>query len=585
MLFVLTAGGTVSGEEDILPLEDIESGMQGRAKTVFRGTEVEEFPVEIIDILYDQGVNSDLILVRAGGEKVEELGGIAAGMSGSPVYVDDKLVGAISRGWQDSRGNYCLVTPIEEMLSLIEDGGGQNREFQSSKPEMDAPLIINGLGGRSFKRLREELSEYDLEVVNGSGASSGQHPVEEEGKLEPGSAIAAQLVRGDVNVSSLGTLTYIDENKLLAYGHPIMNMGEIGFLLTEANISESIPSEQQPFKIGVPGERLLGVIYEDRGAGIAGELKKYPPIIPLTVKVTDHQRDESEKVMVQLVKEEKLLTSLASNIALESIDSTLDRIGKGTAEVEMNIMANGLPDLEVKHENMFYSREDIASSSLVDFYELLELLTANPFSEVSFIDMEMKIDIYNQDRVALVQEAKIKNDKIVPGDTLDIEVTLRPYRDEAFKEEIALELPDDIKPGMANLVISGGFMGQQQEIPDPEEEPGGEENKEVVIESYTSLEEILADFKERPKNNHLQLFVYPSQSGNEGPPAEGMEPEPETEQQQSQPEQQQEEESPAAEEQPQAEDAEIRKDVKTDYVLEGTLDLNFEVEEKQEGEE
>ncbi|MFW6238538.1 MAG: SpoIVB peptidase S55 domain-containing protein [Halanaerobiales bacterium] len=567
------------GAEETISLSDIEPGMEGVAKTVFQGTEVEEFPVEVIDILYDQGVDSDLILVKAGGEKIEELGGIAAGMSGSPVYVDDKLVGAISRGWEFSRGNYCLVTPIEEMLSLIENSGKEDRELQDSRPEMEAPLIISGLSGRAFERLEEELSAYGLKAVSGSGSTGGRYRSANENEPEPGSAVAVQLVRGDVNVSSVGTLTYVDGDQVLAYGHPIINRGEVGFLLSGAHISGVIPSDRRPFKMGVPEERLLGVIYEDRGAGIAGEFKKYPPIIPLTVKVNDHQQDKSEKVMVQLVKEEFLLTPLASNIALESIDSTLDRIGEGAAEVEMSIMANGLPDMEISHKNMFYSREDIAATSLIDFYELLELITNNPFKDVSFIDMELNIDIYNQDRVALVQEAKILNEQIEPGDELKIEVMLKPYRDESFTKEISLELPEDMEAGMANLVISGGFMGQPRKIPDPAEEgeeEEEEENKEVVIESYTSLEEILNEFLDRPKNNHLQLRVYPNSEGGSVSPGDkevvqsGEEYSSEEEQQQ---------EVPGPEEQEEGNGAEISKDKETDYVLEGMLDLNFEVEE------
>ena len=322
--------------------------------------------------------------------------------------------------------------------------------------------------------------------------------------------MAVQLVRGDVNIAAIGTLTYNENGKILAFGHSFTNKGDVDYLLSRAYINSIIPSISSPFKLGAPTEELIGSVTVDRNAGLAGTLHKYSRIIPLSVRVRDLDRDKDKIVNVQMVKDEDLLTSMITNVSLQAIDSTLDRVGKGTAVVKLKVTGKGLANLGLERENVFCSRSDIAATALYEVYQLFNIINHNPFNKVELIDIKLDVEISDRDNVALIQEAKIMNESIKAGDILEIQVTLLPYRSEPVVKRITFELPEDINPGLTTLVIDGGLTGISYQALPAEDDYGFEETKEAIIEGYKDLESILEDFLERPKNNELILQVYPA---------------------------------------------------------------------------
>ncbi len=586
VLVIILMFSTIVNAVEIMTLDDIKTGMKGFAKTVFHGYEVEEFPIEILDIVEDQGLNTDLILFKASGEQIEKAGGIAAGMSGSPVYINGKLIGAIGYGWPLSNHRYGLITPIEEMLKLFETTPEKN-QGKSPSINLKTPLFISGMRGRAFNRMKDSFEGFGFEVMQGGGSSS----VKSNGhSLEPGSAIAVQLVRGDINVASIGTLTYQDNERILAFGHPFNNKGNVEYLLSRAYINGIIPGLETPFKLGSVTDELLGLIEVDRGAGIAGRLNKYPKIIPLRVKVNDKDRNKTNVVNVQIVKDEDLLTSLITNVSLQSLDATLDRIGKGTARVNYKITGKGLPDLGVERNNVFYSRNDIAAVSLYEIYNIIDIITSNPFKKVELIDVKLDIEVENIDNVALIQEAKVLNESIKPGDRLEVEVTIRPYRQEPFVKTVFIDLPEDMNPGYASLMIDGGLTGESYQTI-PEEGMEQEESNQAIIGGYKDLESILEDFLERPKNNELILQVYPGYPmatvGNQSTNSEAdvdsnLEENIQDENNTADLEKNNNEtdKENLLDDELIEEDEEIKQLYPTEYVLEGSLSLDINVEEK-----
>ncbi|MCG8515275.1 MAG: hypothetical protein MI740_14135 [Halanaerobiales bacterium] len=580
ILFICTIiSGTVCGQE-IMRLEEVLPGMTGIGKTVFRGFTVESFPIEVIDIMEDQGLNRDLILIKAGGEEIDRIGGIAAGMSGSPIYINDRLVGAIGYGWRFSDHHYGLVTPIEAMLDLIDQQQTVSEYFTPESLELKTPLMVSGLNGRALARLEESLAAYNFKLVQSGGAGRSKERVPE--KLEAGSAVAVQLVRGDINISSIGTLTYLDQdNNILAFGHPFLNKGKTDYMLSRAYINEIIPSLEQPFKLGAPTKELIGSIKVDRGAGVAGKLNQSPRIIPLSIQVIDRELIKLNRVNVQLIKEENLLTTLAINIALQSIDATLDRIGRGTAWVNYKITANGLPDLVVEREDVYYSRNDIAATALSDFYQLLNILTTNPFQKINFIDLKLEVEVDQVNNVALVKEAVVLNKTIQPGDQLELEVTIQPYRQEPMLKRVTIDLPADIESGMATIAIDGGFTGKTYQKA-PKEKIGEEiEVNQAIVEGYTDFDSILEDFLNLPKSNELIIQVFPSypvegidaeEGEGEQPNGENLEPE-------------QEAGEMGKELETEEEEPEIKKVIETEYVLEGNLVLDINIERNEDNED
>ncbi|MFP4661366.1 MAG: SpoIVB peptidase S55 domain-containing protein [Halanaerobiales bacterium] len=571
LVFMIMLSIAVSATE-IMELNDIQPGMEGYAKTVFRGFKVEEFPVEILDIVKDQGLNTDLILFKASGDEIEESGGIAAGMSGSPVYIDDKLIGAIGYGWSFSDHRYGLITPIEEMLKLLEDSPLRSEETNKTIT-LNTPLFISGMNGRSFNRMEDKFENLGFKVRQGGGYGSID---EAPDSFEPGSSIAVQLVRGDINVASIGTLTYKEKEKILAFGHPFFNKGDVEYLLSRAYINGIIPSIDSSFKLGSATDELIGSIHADRGAGIAGQLNRFPKIIPLTVKVSDVDRDKKNVVNVQMVKDEDLITDLMTNISLQSMDSTLDRIGSGTAQVTFKISGQGLPDMGIERSNVFYSRNDIAAVSLYEIYNIVDIITNNPFEEVNLIDIKLDVVVENTDNVALVQEAKVLNEEIRPGDRLEVEIALRPYRSEPFVETFFIDLPEDMNPGMATLVIDGGLTGESyQTIP---EEGTEEEDNQAIIEGYKDLESILEDYLKMAKNNELILQIYPGypMAGTDQP-TEIPEETAQGNQDKSGDQENASREEPEIEQDMLIENGDIKEVYPTDYVLEGSLTIDLNV--------
>ena len=599
IIMIMSLSLAISAAEDIMPLDDIESGMRGYGKTVFRGTEIEEFPVEIISVTRNRNFDHNLILIKVSGEKMETAGGVASGMSGSPIYVDDKLIGAIGYGWNFSDHRYGLVTPIERMLDLLENKKLDEDEFFDEEFEgetgdqfeaqiesetislsenlarANTPLMVSGMSGRALKRLERDMEELDLEVVVSPGVMEDEF---EHDDLKPGDALAVQLVRGDINVGSTGTVSYVDDNQILAFGHQFTNRGEVNYLLSRAFVHEVIPSMQAPFKMSSPYQSLIGSITQDRGAGIAGRVGQFPRIIPLYVSISE-DGDLAKEVSLQIINDEFLFPGLANSAALQSIDAALDRIGPGTARSRLKIMGRGLPGLQVESTDMYYSRNDIAMVSLNDFAGLINLITTNPFKEINLIDIRLEIDIDKSDSVALIQEAEVLNEEIYPGDELEVEVTLHRYRDGTETKLVKLQLPEDVEPGLATLFIDGGFTGETPRLENSSQLQTST-NGRAEISGHTSFESMLESYLDSPDNNDLILQLYPAfsrseylESSDEEPAdAEGVDDEdiPEGERE---PENDEEVEKP-----PEISDEdEIKERYPTAYVLEGSLNLDIDI--------
>ncbi|ADQ13887.1 SpoIVB peptidase S55 domain-containing protein [Halanaerobium hydrogeniformans] len=599
IIMILSLSLAISAAENIMPLEDIEAGMSGYGRTVFRGTEIEEFPVEIISVTRNRNFDHNLILIKVSGDKIEAAGGVASGMSGSPIYVDDKLIGAIGYGWNFSDHRYGLVTPIERMLDLLEDKELDEDEFFDEEFEgevedqfedeieseslslsenlarTNTPLMVSGMSGRALKRLEEDMEELDLEVVVSPGVMEEE---EDLGDLQAGDAVAVQLVRGDINVGSTGTVSYVDDNQIIAFAHQFTNRGEVNYLLSRAFVHEIIPSLQAPFKMSSPYQTLIGSITQDRNAGIAGQVGQFPRIIPLYVSISEDGVEKKE-VSLQIINDETLFPGLANSAALQSIDAALDRIGSGTARSRLKVMGRGLPGLQVESTDMYYSRNDIAMVSLNDFAGLINLITTNPFKEINLIDVRLEIDIDKSDSVALIQEAEVLNDEIYPGDELEVEVTLHRYRDGTETKIVKLQLPDDVEPGLATLFVDGGFTGETARLEDSNQLQSSS-NGRAEISGHTSFESMLQSYLDSPDNNDLILQLYPAFSRSEYLESSDQAPgEAEEIDEEEIPEPEREPENDEEVEKPQeiSEEDEIKQRYPTDYVLEGSLNLDIEI--------
>lgn len=530
------------GQTVFMPVSEIKPGMKGIGKTVFHGTQIETFQVDIIDIVKGEGGISHFILANLSGDKIKEGGGISEGMSGSPVYIDDRLIGAVSYAWEMSEHNLCLVTPIQEMLEIfnlpsnnshttsqeykinnslyftrekvnkiIVKNSVKNNNFSELADREEiifypivSPIIISGIKGRTLDRLSSSLEKFNLMPVQGIGFSEnidinfqevGERP---SNKIEAGSAIGIQLTRGDVNITSIGTVTYREGDKVLALGHPFLKKGEVSFLLSEVYIYHSLPNMVMPFKLGAP-LNLIGKIVQDREAGILAILNSYPRIIPLKIQVTNINTELSYQTGVQIINDYDLLEPLVSNITVQAIDNALDRIGAGTAQVEIEIKSER-EGQELFRKNMYCSSDDIAIQAITEIPEIIDLIVNNYFEMVNLTEINIDIKIDSKKKIGKIEEIVLENSSIKPGDYLEAKIKIRPFRGDLIEKTITIQIPSDTPPGEALLMVNGGgeLYNQQEELVDS------------GTQDYKSLEEILKDISDWPRGNQIiaEVIIY-----------------------------------------------------------------------------
>lgn len=459
-LFPLTA---VLAAPIIMPVSDLAVGMHGIAKTVVEGTKIEDFDVEILGVMKNQGPSGDLILVRTSGSVIDRTGGIAQGMSGSPVYIDGKLVGAIAYGWSLTDHKIGMVTPIGDMLKNL-DIADPNVKITPTSP-MDASgapanlepaatqLMVSGYTPEALSLLETKLEPFHLTPLAVGDAPAGT----QYGSIEPGSSIGVQLVRGDVNVGALGTVTYVDGDKFVAFGHPFMQKGFVDFLASNAYIFTTVSSLDNSFKVGVTGE-LVGTVNQDRGSGISGQLKKYPYIIPFRVTVEDKDLHHTVESDYQVVRDEDLAPTLGATGVYNVIQKATDRVGGGTAKVSFEITGRGLPVEVIKRENMFYAPAKIGELSITEIFEALDMLIKNPFHPIDLFDVKVNVSLDSSRQTATVLAAAVANPSVKPGDSVNINVTLKPFRGDAIVSTIPYKVSETQLAGPLVLEVRGGGM-------------------------------------------------------------------------------------------------------------------------------
>ncbi|SHI52023.1 SpoIVB peptidase S55 domain-containing protein [Propionispora hippei] len=459
-IFVLLPLTAAQAYPSILPLDEVKPGMKGIAKTVVSGTAIEEFNVEVLNVMKNPGAG-DLILVRTSGAVIDQTGGIVQGMSGSPVYIDGKLVGAIAYGWPLSDHTVGMVTPIADMLKLWDlgtsgkpsVGSGIAGEKQNLLPAA-TPLMVSGLSDHAMTMLQDKLSPYKLfpYAVGSQPETEGQAAA-----LEPGSAVGIELVRGDVSVGAIGTVTYTEGNKVLAFGHPFLQRGKASYLLTDATIYTVVNGLESGFKVGSTGD-LLGMVTQDRKAGIAGIVGQYPSVIPMRITVTDTDVNKIQDDAVQVVQNEELAPILSATTAYSVMEKAMDRIGAGSAKVSFEISARNMPGETLRRENMFYSPVNIGEMAVSEFFEALNLLMTNPYNPVDIMDVKMQVTVNQERQTASIVDAQAKVAAAKPGETVPIQVKLKPYRSEPVSITVNYTVPKEQAAGPLLLEVRGGGM-------------------------------------------------------------------------------------------------------------------------------
>lgn len=456
--------------------------MHGVAYTVFQGVKPEPMDVEVLGVLHNvNGPKGDVILVRLHGAKVEYTG-VVAGMSGSPVYIDGKLAGALAfRIGEFSKEPIGGVTPIADMLEINALDKSPAEETASIKPSVtnvagktagpgaaaaipgsvqnfadvlkpiDTPLVFNGFSEEAVKQFAPQFAAAGIVPVMGAGSVSEDKQPE---PLEAGSAVSAILVRGDMDIAATCTVTYIDPQRLLACGHPLLQFGSVDLPMNKAQVLATLASPMNSFKIVNTTERA-GVFVQDRHTGIMGVFDKQPDMIPVTLTIHGNGTDKAFHYEVLNNPRLSPVAIMATVFnALHGVNAYGEEI---TYRMSGSIDVKGFPEVGLR--NMFVPGDNgqpAAMAAAVSLGDRFERIYNNPYSAPAVNSVKLDFDLVRERRWARLESARTDVTEARPGDEVIIETVLAPYRGERVVRQIPVKIPTSASKGTLRILVSDG---------------------------------------------------------------------------------------------------------------------------------
>lgn len=463
---------------ETIPLAQIHAGMRGVAYTVFQGTKPEPMDVEVLGILRNvNGPKGDIILVRLRGEKAEYTG-VVAGMSGSPVYLNGKLAGALAfRIGEFSKEPIAGVTPIAEMLEINAmdrspaaapaqakaavstpsktSGPGVAdlpiQEFANYLRPIETPLVFSGFSEEAVRRFAPQFAAAGIVPVMGVGSVSDARQPE---PLEPGSAISAVLVRGDMDIAATCTVTYMDAQHLLACGHPLLQFGMVDIPMTKADVVATLASPLNAFKI-VNSTEPVGAFVQDRHTGIMGEFGKKPDMIPVTLNL--HSGATTKQFHYEVLNNARLSPVAMMATVFNALHGINEYGEETTYRMNGRISVSGYPDLAL--DNMFAPADGgqpaavLAALSIGDRFGRIY---DNPYNVPDVREVQLDFEMLHDRRWARLETARTDLTEARPGDDITIETVLRPYRGEGMVQQIPIHIPTSTSKGSLRILVSDG---------------------------------------------------------------------------------------------------------------------------------
>jgi hypothetical protein len=495
----------------VFPLAEVRRGLRGVAYTVFEGVTPEPMTVEILGVLKDAiGPGQDMILARLGGEKAEYTG-VVAGMSGSPVYVDGRLVGAISyRIGQFSKEPICGITPIEQMLE-VRDGAAAQMQVASMGGEADSSaalrndkedlgngkqeksvagggevqpietaLVFGGFSQDAVARFGERFRAIGMTPVSGLGGAAAAGTKQPE-PLVPGSAVSAVLVRGDLSIAGTCTVTYVDATQLLACGHPITQFGPVEMPMTKAEVVATLASPLDAFKI-INTTETVGSFTEDRASAILGRFGVDARMIPVSVEVVPEGAGSGSDSPVKQVSMEgaggiptsdgkigklggmhfevlnnRELTPAAMLVSVyQSLSGTNEAANEMSYRMAGVLTLKGLPPVRLEGMMAPSEAQSGAINAALFVNDRFSRLYQNSEEQPEVTGLELRMEAIPERRTAVLEGARLGQTEVRAGDTVDVEATLDPYQALAQVVRLKVKLPDSLTPGPLRIVVSDG---------------------------------------------------------------------------------------------------------------------------------
>jgi hypothetical protein len=552
---VLVLSGLVAGlpaQSKTYPVSELKPGMVATGRTVFQGDQLEEFRAHILGVLRNSiGPRRDLILARLEGGPLADTG-VIAGMSGSPVYIDGRLVGAVSYSLgQFSKEPLAGITPIDEMIAdatlpgqrraqvaraeltlpVTQEGLRESlrQAFAWARPFAESPADVSVVGGGAVNAgiatlLRPiatpiNFAGFDTRTIDplisafrelgfapvmagaaqiGSTTSAASAPSGSSGsQLRPGDPVGVALMNGDLEVGATGTVTEVDGNRVYAFGHPFYGLGPTLFPMTRAHVIAVLPSLLSSMKIASTGD-VIGIVQQDRSTGIAGTLGPGPSMIPIALTLNS-ERGTRKKFSIGIVKDQLFTPLLAYVAILQTLTSYERQNGVGTYALRGAAHVKNHND--VAFEDLFTGDQPSAYAA-ASVVAPLNVLLRNAFEDVDFEGLNLEIEASEQPRSATLERVWIDGTRAKAGSSVDLRILLRTYRGEEMTQAIPVQIPANTRDSVSIMVADAARLSQF-------------EQRELQVQPLqaTGVPQMIRVLNSARKNNRLYVRLVTRDGG------------------------------------------------------------------------
>jgi hypothetical protein len=461
--------GTAAAVE-LMPVSEVKAGMQGYGLTVFSGTKIERFRVKVISVFKNALPKMDLILIRCSGANLEH-SGVVAGMSGSPIFLEvdgkERLIGALAYGWSFSKDPVAGVTPIHAMLeeakrplrkplSTAATAGLSPGPESMDRPQLRpaaTPLFLSGLSAPVLQQIAPELEKFNFLPLQGGGASA--ELVHEKVELEPGAAIGVQFMRGDMDITSVGTVTYREGDVVLAFGHPMFGIGELQFPITTAYVHHIFAGLARSFKMAGPLS-LAGTLVQDRRPAVIGKIGTPVRMIPLRIIVNNPAANRRDVYNMEMVHHRQFTPVLTQIAMLNSVQISASDDANVSFEAKLSLKLPGRASIHL--QDHLFSPTGVIGFGLFTspVFRALQQVYSNPFEEVRAEAVEYTIDLLFKRDLAQIDSVRFAEDALTPGAKAHAVVRLQPYLGVPYEKVVEFDVPRSLQGQEATIFFAGG---------------------------------------------------------------------------------------------------------------------------------
>jgi hypothetical protein len=500
-LLAIGSACTVAGEPDpksYWDVRDIRPGMKGVGRTVMRGTKLEEFEAEVLGVMRDVSPGRDMVLCRLKGCNLEHAG-IIQGMSGSPVYIEGKLLGAVAFAWEFAKDPIAGITPFSQMIQFVRSndrritaeskenaaGAVPASSLRSMPPLVEGlfddratdlwssalpvpvsggalagmtpivtPLAASGFSPRALSLLGERLRPLGMAPM--AGGAAPERIIREEGDrpLVPGSPLSIAMVTGDFDLSGIGTVTHVEGNRVYGFGHPMLSLGACDLPMMTGYIHTVYPRASVSMKMGSP-LKVVGVIDTDVSTSVAGRIGPKPDMLPLSVKVKTSRYADAQTYHVEMVREPMLLSSLVMAVLTNAIDTEGNLPEELTAHLSATVRLKGADSITVQDtfSGPRYTGPMGAAFLFSPLSSIVNILVRNPIAPVRIESIECDVQIEPGRKMAILESVRLASETVEPGQDLKALVTLKPHKGGRETLELKIPIPRDFPEGPCEVVV------------------------------------------------------------------------------------------------------------------------------------